>query len=149
MVLQQRTVPASAMAMADATTSDIQDRLIDVIQRRRPSTANNASGPLSTHGSIQIGANENSLPEARAYWSVGSNAGEISGVLFLTVEGTTPGSVGLSECSCPWLPRHTSVRPVCNEIPIRNGVLNVRSVSSVDVGSLICLRCGVTPGMLR
>ena len=42
--------------------------------------------PLSTHSSIQILADENSLPEVRAYWSVGSNAGEVSGVLFLTVE---------------------------------------------------------------
>jgi hypothetical protein len=42
--------------------------------------------PLSTHSSIQILAKENSLPEVRAYWSVGSAAGEISGVLFLTVE---------------------------------------------------------------
>ena len=42
--------------------------------------------PLSTHSSIQILAKENSLPEVRAYWSVGSDAGELSGVLFLTVE---------------------------------------------------------------
>jgi hypothetical protein len=42
--------------------------------------------PLSTHSSIQILAKENSLPEVRAYWSVGSDAGEVSGVLFLTVE---------------------------------------------------------------
>jgi hypothetical protein len=42
--------------------------------------------PLSTHSSIQILTNEHSLPDARAYWSVGSDAGEISGVLFLTVE---------------------------------------------------------------
>jgi len=42
--------------------------------------------PLSTHTSMQILARENSLPEVRAYWSVGSDAGEISGVLFLTVE---------------------------------------------------------------
>jgi hypothetical protein len=42
--------------------------------------------PLSTHSSIQILANEHSLPDVRAYWSVGSDAGEISGVLFLTVE---------------------------------------------------------------
>ena len=42
--------------------------------------------PLSTHSSIQILANENSLPEVRAYWSVGSNADELSSVLFLTVE---------------------------------------------------------------
>jgi hypothetical protein len=42
--------------------------------------------PLSTHSSIQILAKENSLPDVRAYWSVGSDAGEISGVLFLTVE---------------------------------------------------------------
>lgn len=42
--------------------------------------------PLSTHSSIQILANENSPPEVRAYWSVGSNAGELGGVLFLTVE---------------------------------------------------------------
>ena len=41
--------------------------------------------PLSTHSSIQILANEH-LPDVRAYWSVGSEAGEISGVLFLTVE---------------------------------------------------------------
>ncbi len=42
--------------------------------------------PLSTHSSIQILAKENTLPEVRAYWSVGSNAGELGGVLFLTVE---------------------------------------------------------------
>jgi hypothetical protein len=42
--------------------------------------------PLSTHSSMQILARENSLPEVRAYWSVGSDAGEVSGVLFLTVE---------------------------------------------------------------
>jgi hypothetical protein len=42
--------------------------------------------PLSTHSSIQILASENSLPDIRAYWSVGSNAGEASGVLLLTVE---------------------------------------------------------------
>jgi hypothetical protein len=42
--------------------------------------------PLSTHSSIQILAKDNSLPEIRAYWSVGSEAGEIGGVLFLTVE---------------------------------------------------------------
>jgi hypothetical protein len=42
--------------------------------------------PLSTHSSIQILANESSLPEVRAYWSVGSSAGEVSGVLFLTLE---------------------------------------------------------------
>jgi hypothetical protein len=42
--------------------------------------------PLSTHSSIQILTNENSLPDVRAYWSVGSHAGAISGVLFLTVE---------------------------------------------------------------
>jgi hypothetical protein len=42
--------------------------------------------PLSTHSSIQILANENTLPDVRAYWSVGSDAGEIGGVLFLTVE---------------------------------------------------------------
>jgi hypothetical protein len=42
--------------------------------------------PLSTHSSIQILANDNSLPAVRAYWSVGSEAGELSGVLFLTVE---------------------------------------------------------------
>jgi hypothetical protein len=42
--------------------------------------------PLSTHSSIQILAKENSLPEVRAYWSVGADAGELSGVLFLTVE---------------------------------------------------------------
>jgi hypothetical protein len=42
--------------------------------------------PLSTHSSIQILANEHSLPDVRAYWSVGSDAGELSGVLFLTVE---------------------------------------------------------------
>jgi hypothetical protein len=42
--------------------------------------------PLSTHTSMQILAKENSLPEVRAYWSVGSEAGEISGVLFLTAE---------------------------------------------------------------
>jgi hypothetical protein len=42
--------------------------------------------PLSTHSSIQILANEHSLPDVRAYWSVSSDAGEISGVLFLTVE---------------------------------------------------------------
>jgi hypothetical protein len=42
--------------------------------------------PLSTHSSIQILAKENTLPEVRAYWSVGSDAGEVSGVLFLTVE---------------------------------------------------------------
>jgi hypothetical protein len=42
--------------------------------------------PLSTHSSIQILAKENSLPDIRAYWSVGSDAGELSGVLFLTVE---------------------------------------------------------------
>lgn len=40
--------------------------------------------PLSTHSSIL--AKENTLPEVRAYWSVGSDAGEIGGVLFLTVE---------------------------------------------------------------
>jgi hypothetical protein len=45
--------------------------------------------PLSTHSSIQILAKENSLPDVRAYWSVGSDAGEISGVLFLTVEAGT------------------------------------------------------------
>jgi hypothetical protein len=42
--------------------------------------------PLSTHSSIQILANEHSLPDVRAHWSVGSDAGELSGVLFLTVE---------------------------------------------------------------
>jgi hypothetical protein len=42
--------------------------------------------PLSTHSSMQILAKENTLPEVRAYWSVGSDSGEISGVLFLTVE---------------------------------------------------------------
>ena len=42
--------------------------------------------PLSTHSSIQILAKENTLPEVRAYWSVGSDAGELGGVLFLTVE---------------------------------------------------------------
>jgi hypothetical protein len=42
--------------------------------------------PLSTHHSIQILANEHSLPDVRAYWSVGSDAGQRSGVLFLTVE---------------------------------------------------------------
>jgi hypothetical protein len=42
--------------------------------------------PLSTDSSIQILTKENSLPDVRAYWSVGSDAGEISGVLFLTVE---------------------------------------------------------------
>jgi hypothetical protein len=42
--------------------------------------------PLSTHTSMQILAKENSLPDVRAYWSVGSEAGEIGGVLFLTVE---------------------------------------------------------------
>jgi hypothetical protein len=42
--------------------------------------------PLSTHTSIQILAKENTLPEVRAYWSVGPHAGELSGVLFLTVE---------------------------------------------------------------
>jgi hypothetical protein len=42
--------------------------------------------PLSTHSSIQILANESSLPDVRAHSSVGSDAGEISGVLFLTVE---------------------------------------------------------------
>jgi hypothetical protein len=46
--------------------------------------------PLSTDGSIQILAKENSLPDVRAYWSVGSDAGEISGVLFLTVEEEHP-----------------------------------------------------------
>jgi hypothetical protein len=42
--------------------------------------------PLSTHSSIQILANEHSLPDVRAHWSVGSDAGEMGGVLFLTVE---------------------------------------------------------------
>jgi hypothetical protein len=42
--------------------------------------------PLSTHSSIQILAKEDTLPEVRAYWSVGSDAGQVSGVLFLTVE---------------------------------------------------------------
>jgi hypothetical protein len=42
--------------------------------------------PLSTHSSIQILAKENCLPDVRAYWAVGSEAGEVSGVLFLTVE---------------------------------------------------------------
>jgi hypothetical protein len=42
--------------------------------------------PLSTHSSIQILANEHSLPDVRAHWSVGSDAGELGGVLFLTVE---------------------------------------------------------------
>jgi hypothetical protein len=42
--------------------------------------------PLSTHSSIQILAKESSLPEVRAHWSVGSDAGELGGVLFLTVE---------------------------------------------------------------
>jgi hypothetical protein len=42
--------------------------------------------PLSTHSSIQILAKENTLPDVRAYWSVGPDAGELSGVLFLTVE---------------------------------------------------------------
>jgi hypothetical protein len=42
--------------------------------------------PLSTHSSIQILANEDTLPDVRAYWSVGSDAGQLSGVLFLTVE---------------------------------------------------------------
>jgi hypothetical protein len=42
--------------------------------------------PLTTHSSMQILARDNSLSEVRAYWSVGSDAGEISGVLFLTVE---------------------------------------------------------------
>jgi hypothetical protein len=42
--------------------------------------------PLSTHSSIQILAKENTLPEVRAYWSVGSDAGELGGVLFFTVE---------------------------------------------------------------
>jgi hypothetical protein len=39
-------------------------------------------------GSIQILAKENSVPDVRAWahWSVGSDAGEISGVLLLTVE---------------------------------------------------------------
>jgi hypothetical protein len=35
---------------------------------------------------MQILAKEHTLPEVRAYWSVGSDSGEISGVLFLTVE---------------------------------------------------------------
>jgi hypothetical protein len=35
---------------------------------------------------MQILAREHSLPDVRSYWSVGSDAGEISGVLFLTVE---------------------------------------------------------------
>jgi hypothetical protein len=42
--------------------------------------------PLSTHASMQILAREHSLPEVRSYWSVGSEDGEISGVLFITVE---------------------------------------------------------------
>jgi hypothetical protein len=42
--------------------------------------------PLSTHTSMQILAREHSLPEVRSYWSVGTESGEISGVLFLTVE---------------------------------------------------------------
>lgn len=35
---------------------------------------------------MQILAKEHSLPEVRSYWSVGSDSGEISGILFLTVE---------------------------------------------------------------
>jgi hypothetical protein len=35
---------------------------------------------------MQILAKEHSLPEVRSYWSVGSDAVEISGILFLTVE---------------------------------------------------------------
>jgi hypothetical protein len=42
--------------------------------------------PLSTHTSMQILAKEHALPEVRSYWSVGSEAGEISGILFLIVE---------------------------------------------------------------
>jgi hypothetical protein len=42
--------------------------------------------PLSTHSSIQILVKDNTLPDVRAYWSVGSDAGEMGGVLFLTVE---------------------------------------------------------------
>ena len=46
--------------------------------------------PLSTHTSMQILAKENSLPEVRAYRSVGSDAGEISGVLGGAVSGYSP-----------------------------------------------------------
>jgi hypothetical protein len=42
--------------------------------------------PLSTHSSIQILAKENSQLDVQAYWSVGSDADEISGALFLTVQ---------------------------------------------------------------
>jgi hypothetical protein len=52
------------------------------MQRKSPGLAE----PLSTHSSIQILAKENSLPDVPAHWSVGADAGEISGVLFLTVE---------------------------------------------------------------
>jgi hypothetical protein len=53
-----------------------------LMQRKSPGLAE----PLSTHSSIQILAKENSLPDVPAHWSVGADAGEISGVLFLTVE---------------------------------------------------------------